>query len=184
MKMVILLRHAKSSWANPDLEDHDRPLNKRGKAAAPLIAEWMLRSGYRPDRVLCSSSKRTRQTLKRMRETMPDLPQTIVEPRLYHADPGVMFELLSEQPASAQSVLVLGHQPGLSAFARKLVNGHVRPRCTRAFQHFPTAAAAVLTLPVAQWEDLAPNSAAFIDFAVPRELTGTGSGQPIMLPDA
>ncbi|MEL6773907.1 MAG: histidine phosphatase family protein [Pseudomonadota bacterium] len=181
MKTVILLRHAKSSWADPELDDHDRPLNKRGKASAPLIADWMKRSGYRPDRVLCSSAKRTRQTLKRMRDAMPDLPQAILEPRLYHADPGVMFGLLSEQPDQSDTVLVLGHQPGLSAFARKLVNGHVRPRCVRAFQHFPTAAAAVLTLPVARWEDLAPNSAAFIDFAVPRELAA--GERAIMLPD-
>lgn len=182
MKTVILLRHAKSSWADPDLDDHDRPLNKRGKAAAPLIADWMKRSGYHPDRVLCSSSRRTRQTLKRMREAMPGLPQAIIEPRLYHADPEVMFELLSEQPDRASTVLVLGHQPGLSAFARKLSNGHVRPRCVRAFQHFPTAAAAVLTLPVTHWDELAPHSAAFIDFAVPRELSGQG-GRSIAMPD-
>lgn len=172
MKTVILLRHAKSSWADPALDDHDRPLNGRGKAAAPVVAEWLRRAGHRPDRVLCSSAKRTRQTYRRMAEAMPDLPEAVIEPRLYHADPEAMFALLAEQPDSASSVLMLGHQPGLSAFARQLVNGSIRPHCHRAFDHFPTAAAAVLRLDIARWRDLVRRSAAFVDFAVPRELTG------------
>ncbi|MEO0763161.1 MAG: histidine phosphatase family protein, partial [Pseudomonadota bacterium] len=72
MKTVILLRHAKSSWSDPELEDHERPLNKRGKAAAPLMGDWLERSGYRPDLVLCSPAKRTRQTLRRIAAAMPD----------------------------------------------------------------------------------------------------------------
>lgn len=181
MKTVILLRHAKSSWSDPDLDDHDRPLNKRGKEAAPAIAEWLARSRYLPDRVVCSSSKRTRQTLKRMRESIPDLPEAVIEPRLYHADPEAMFEIMAEQPEGCERLMLIGHQPGLSAFARKLVNGHIRPHCTRAFEHFPTAAAAVMTLPLARWSDLAPRTADFIDFAVPRELTARG--EPIELHD-
>ncbi|MEM6943341.1 MAG: histidine phosphatase family protein [Pseudomonadota bacterium] len=170
MKTVILLRHAKSSWNDPDLDDHERPLNRRGKAAAPAIARWLGRNGYQADRVLCSTSKRTRQTLKRMRPVLPDLPEAVVEPKLYHAAPGVMFEILAQQPDDAQCVLVIGHQPGLSAFARHLVNGRIRPGCARAFEHFPTAAAAVLKLPVERWRALSPHSAEFVDFAVPRAL--------------
>ncbi|MEM7498664.1 MAG: histidine phosphatase family protein [Pseudomonadota bacterium] len=170
MKTVILQRHAKSSWSDPELDDHDRPLNARGKAAAPVIARWLERTGYRPDRVICSSSKRTRQTLKRMRTVLPALPEPTVEPRLYHAEPELMFEILSTQPDEADCVLVIGHQPGLSAFARHLVNGRVRRGCSRAFEHFPTAAAAVLTLPVVRWAELSPRTAEFVDFAVPREL--------------
>lgn len=179
MKTVILLRHAKSSWSDPDLDDHDRPLNKRGKAVAPAIAEWLGRSGYRPDRVLCSSARRTRQTYKRMRESLTGLPDAVIEPRLYHADPTAMFAIMAEQPEDCESLMLIGHQPGLSAFARKLVNGHVRPHCTRAFEHFPTAAAAVMTLPLDAWAGLSPSSADFIDFAVPRELTARG--EPIAL---
>ncbi|MEM6357194.1 MAG: histidine phosphatase family protein [Pseudomonadota bacterium] len=170
MKTVILLRHAKSSWSDPELDDHDRPLNGRGKAAAPVIARWLERTGYMPDRVVCSSSKRTRQTLKRMRGVLPDLPEATVEPKLYHAEPSVMHEILATQPDSADCVLVIGHQPGLSAFARHLVNGRIRPGCGRAFEHFPTAAAAVLTLPVGRWAELSPHTADFVGFAVPREL--------------
>ncbi|MEM6679644.1 MAG: histidine phosphatase family protein [Pseudomonadota bacterium] len=178
MKTVILLRHAKSSWSDPELDDHDRPLNRRGKAAAPLIAGWLERTGYVPDRIVCSSSRRTRQTLKRMRQAIPSLPEPEIEPRLYHAEPRLMFEILARQPDSAKTVLFLGHQPGLSAFARHLVNGRIRPGCGRAFEHFPTAAAAVLKLPVTQWAELSPHSADFVDFAVPRELAADEARDP------
>lgn len=170
MRTVILLRHAKSSWSDPELDDHERPLNGRGKASAPLIADWLGRTGHLPDRIVCSSSRRTRQTLKRMRRVLPELPEPVIEPRLYHAEPTLMFDILSRQPHDAATVLMIGHQPGLSAFARHLVNGKVRPGCSRAFEHFPTAAAAVLRLPIARWIELAPRSADFVDFAVPREL--------------
>ncbi|MEM9764060.1 MAG: histidine phosphatase family protein [Pseudomonadota bacterium] len=179
MKTVILLRHAKSSWADETLDDHERPLNRRGKAAAPVIGDWIWRHGYRPDRVVVSSSRRTRQTLKRMRSAVPALPEGAVEPRLYHADPPAMFALLAEQPDWAETVLLLGHQPGLSAFARRLTNGHIRPHCVRAFEHFPTAAAAVLTLEIESWAELAPASASFVDFAMPRELMRDDGVAPV-----
>jgi phosphohistidine phosphatase len=106
-----------------------------------------------------------------MRAVLPDLPEPVIEPRLYHAEPDVMFDILAGQPDEADCVMLIGHQPGLSAFARRLVNGRIRPGCGRAFEHFPTAAAAVLTLPVASWSALSPRSAEFVHFAVPRELS-------------
>ena len=66
MKKVILLRHAKSSWDNPGLDDHDRPLNKRGRAASPVIGEWLTRKQHVPDAILCSTAVRARETLERL----------------------------------------------------------------------------------------------------------------------
>lgn len=171
MKKVILLRHAKSSWSNPDLEDHDRPLNKRGKASAPVIAQWLADQSHLPDTVLCSSSKRTRQTVRRMKEILLDLPELRIEPQLYHATPDMMRDRLANLPESCDTVLVVGHQPGLGAFARKLADANPRPRCSRAFEHFPTAAAAVLEVDIEDWSDLHYHGARFVDFAVPRELS-------------
>ncbi|MEO0822138.1 MAG: histidine phosphatase family protein [Pseudomonadota bacterium] len=170
MKTVILLRHAKSSWMDSELDDHDRPLNRRGKRAAPVTALWIKRNGYLPDRVVCSTSRRTRQTVKRMRAAVPDLPEPVLEPGLYLAAPQSIVELVSTQPEASERVMLVGHQPGLSACARALVNGSVRPGCHRAFEHFPTAAAAVLQLPVDRWSDVTLHTAEFVDFAMPREL--------------
>ena len=175
MKTLILLRHAKSSWDDPDLEDHDRPLNKRGRGAAPVIAAWLAERGHVPDRIVCSSSLRTQETVERMRDALPDLPDPVIEPGLYHADPARMMELVRAQPDEANGVMLVGHQPGLSAFARMLAGGKVRPGCSRAFEHFPTAAAAVLTAQTEIWADIAPRTARFVEFAKPRELADRGA---------
>lgn len=170
MKKVILVRHGKSSWADPTLEDHDRPLAPRGIGAAPVIAEWLESRGHRPDVVLCSSARRTRETFERMREAVPDLPDAQVEQGLYHASAPQLRDRLAALPQAVASVMVVGHQPGLGSFARKLSGPRVRPRCARAFEHFPTAAAAVLTLAADDWAALDFGAAEFVDFAKPREL--------------
>lgn len=170
MKKVILLRHAKSSWDDPALDDHDRPLNGRGQRSAPVIAAWLAGRKHLPDTVLCSSSKRTRQTVDRMKAEMPEMPDPEVDPGLYHASPCQMRERLAQLPNDCDTVMVVGHQPGLGSLARKLSDGQERPRCRRAFEHFPTAAAAVLEVDVEDWSKLDFAKARFVDFAKPREL--------------
>lgn len=170
MKKLILLRHAKSSWDDPALSDHDRPLNKRGRGAAPVIAAWLVSRSHVPDTVLCSSAVRTRETVERMRSRMPDLPEPVVEPTLYHAAPDTLRARLSALPSGCQTVMLVGHQPGIGAFARLLADGTEKRRCKRAYEHFPTAAAAVFEADIEDWSELGPAKARFIDFATPREL--------------
>lgn len=169
MKKLILLRHAKSSWDDPDLDDHDRPLNKRGRRSAPAIAGWLGKRGHRPDVVLCSSAERARETFALLREAMPDLPEPLVEQELYHAAPARLRDRLAKLDAGDVAMLI-GHQPGLGAFLRKLSDGSARPRCARAYEHFPTAAAAVVEFDIPDWQALAFGSGRFTEFAVPREL--------------
>lgn len=170
MKKVILLRHAKSSWHNPMLGDHDRPLNGRGQAAAPVIGAWLAYRKHLPDYVLSSSAVRTLETVKGLRKSMPRLPEPVIERGLYHAAPCDMRDRLCALPTSVRTVMLVGHQPGLSALTRKLADGHENRRCRRAYEHFPTAAAAVLEVDIDDWADLEFASARFIDFAKPREL--------------
>jgi phosphohistidine phosphatase len=170
MKKVILLRHAKSSWDAPTLDDHDRPLNKRGKAAAPVIGEWLAHRKHVPDLVLCSSSERTQETVSGMKSVVPALPEPLVERELYHASPCDMRSRLSQLPSDVDTVLLVGHQPGLGSLVRKLSNGTENRRCKRAFEHFPTGAAAVLEIDVEDWAELDYAKARFVDFAKPREL--------------
>ncbi len=170
MKKVILVRHGKSSWADPDLEDHDRPLAPRGRGASPVIARWLAGRGHLPDLVLCSSSLRTRETATIMTEAVPELPAPEIIPELYHASPQALLARLSTLDDARKAVMVIGHNPGLSSLTRLLTNGSVRPRCARAFEHFPTAAAAVFAVPVERWSEIAPRGADFVDFARPREL--------------
>ena len=170
MKTLILMRHAKSSWADPGIDDRDRPLNKRGRSAAPVMARWLEMRGLRPGRVLCSSSRRTRETAALMRETVPWLPEPEVSGALYHAGPGTLLEHLRRLPGGCDSVLVIGHEPGLGALLRMLGGRTAAPECRRAYGHFPTAAMAVLEADIGDWRDLGADRVEFVAFAVPREL--------------
>lgn len=170
MKKIVILRHAKSSWDNPALDDHDRPLNGRGTSAAPVIGEWLKSRNHLPDAVLCSSSKRTLQTVNGIRSVIPRLPKPEVERALYHASPEELRARLTALPKNVHTVMVVGHQPGLGSLVRKLSNGHEQRRCKRAYEHFPTAAAAVLEIDLEDWSELDFETARFVDFAKPREL--------------
>ena len=170
MKKVIVLRHAKSSWSDPSLEDHDRPLNARGRQTALIIAEWLAHQKHRPDTILCSSSRRTQETVERMRKIDQKLPDPVVEPGLYHASPGTMLDRMRALPPDCATVMLVGHQPGLGSLIRRLSDGREKRRCRRAYEHFPTAAAAVLEIDIADWSELDAETARFVDFAKPREL--------------
>ncbi len=169
MRRLILLRHAKSSWSDIDLHDHDRPLSLRGRLAAPLIGAWLAEQGYTPDHVMCSSSRRTIETWARAR-LMLAAPDPVIDPKLYHAGPEILLHALRAVPDAAASVMIVGHQPGIGAFARKLANATTPPGCARAFCKFPTAACAVLDLSAQTWSEAAFGSARFHGFAIPREL--------------
>lgn len=170
MRRLILLRHAKSSWADPDAPDHDRPLNARGRAAAALMGGWLARRGDIPDHVLLSDSARTIETWALARPALPQAPAGDPTPRLYHADPATMLSVLRTAPAAARTVLLIGHQPGIGAFARKLSDGAAKPSCARAFRRFPTGAAAVLEFDAEDWASADWGGARFTAFGAPREI--------------
>src|SRR6516165_3937456 len=106
-KLLVLLRHAKSSWADPDLPDHDRPLNARGRDAAALVGRHLRQEGPPPDLVLCSSAVRTRQTLERLE--LPNRVEVVIEDRLYGATAGSLLARIRQVPPGDETVLVIAH---------------------------------------------------------------------------
>ena len=157
------MRHAKSSWDDPHLADHDRPLNKRGIASAVAMGEWLRAHGHVPDAAISSSSERTGQTFLRLGF---DIPVTFSR-ALYHAGPEMLMEVLQEQTAA--TVLMLGHNPGIGDFADRVVSqSSPHPR----FADFPTCATAVIRFDVAAWNEIGWREGQPIDFAIPREVIG------------
>ncbi len=170
MKTLILMRHAKSGWAAPGMDDHDRALNKHGRSAAPVMARWLEARSLRPGKVLCSPSRRTRETAALMRDAVPGLPDPELPAALYHAGPGTLLEHLRRLPKGGDGVLVIGHEPGLSALLRMLDGRGAASERRRAYGQFPTAAVAVLEADIGDWRDLGADTAEFVAFALPREL--------------
>ncbi|WP_299501946.1 histidine phosphatase family protein [uncultured Roseobacter sp.] len=163
MRRLILMRHAKSDWGHVGLEDHDRPLNKRGKAAAKALGAWLRQACYVPDQVICSSAERTGQTLLGL-----DLPtQTGVSftRTLYLAGADEMRAVLSG--ATAQSVLMIGHNPGIAEMAERLVA--IAPDHPR-FLDYPTGATLVVDFDIEGWNEIGWHIGQPIDFIIPHEL--------------
>ncbi|MCA9198018.1 MAG: histidine phosphatase family protein [Planctomycetales bacterium] len=144
-RRLIVMRHAKSSWANPDQTDHDRPLNKRGLRDAPRVAAKLAELGWVPDFVLSSDAVRTRQTYRQMQIAFPDTVLTEFTKRLYHGGVTEFLSAVSQLGDLHQTVLVLGHNPGWEHVVHYLTDHPIIMK---------TSTAALIETPFTAWQDL------------------------------
>jgi phosphohistidine phosphatase len=165
---IHLLRHAKSSWDEPGLVDHDRPLAKRGRKASALLRDHLRSTGFAPDLVLCSSAVRAVQTLERVRDGLPAAIPVEVERDLYHAGSGGLLERLQALPEQVGSVLVVAHNPGIEDLAVGLAGAGEDIRA-RMEAKYPTGGLASLRFE-GRWPDLSRGAATLESFIAPREL--------------
>ena len=162
MKRVWLLRHAKSSWDDPGLVDHDRPLAPRGRQAAKRMARWATDNGVQPDLVLCSTALRARSTLDLILDAL-GAPEVQIEDGLYHASAADLLERLRTVPTDIADVLVIGHNPSLHE-----LTGILAPPGPDAF---PTGALAALRLAIDAWTDMRQGCGQLEALVVPRSLS-------------
>jgi phosphohistidine phosphatase len=170
MKTLYLLRHAKSDWGDPGLDDHDRPLAPRGERAATVMGVHYAQQQYQPTLVLCSSARRTRQTLETLLPHLPGDPELVVEQRIYLASCGQLLSRLQEICDGQSRVLLVGHNPGIADLARTLAGSGERASLRRLAARFPTAASAVCGFDLECWRDLAPGSGRLLAYVTPKEL--------------
>jgi phosphohistidine phosphatase len=172
MRQLLLLRHAKSSWDDPGLSDHARPLNARGRRAAAAMAAAMHELGLAPDIVLVSSARRTLQTLEAL---TPFEDGALIEPMdaLYLAPWGRLLDAIRAAPETARSLLLIGHNPGLHELALALAGeaglGRGGPDAARLKEGYPTGALAEFTV-AAPWRLLESGGGRLVRFLVPRDL--------------
>lgn len=162
---LILTRHAKSSWDDPAMADHDRPLNPRGIRAAGLVGQWLASRGDVPTEVLCSDALRTRQTWDQIAPKVGGTPEVKLKPALYHAGPDVMLAVL--RGARTPVVMMLGHNPGIAEFAERLL---AKAPADPEFHRYPTGATTVVTFEHASWDQIGFGTGAVLDFLAPRSL--------------
>lgn len=161
-RTLILMRHAKSSWDDPATDDHDRPLNGRGRRSAVALGDWLRDTGWLPDQVLCSTATRTRETYAGL-----NIPLAAeFHSALYHASAATMRQLLAA--ATGRTVLMIGHNPGIGDFARRLL---AAPPDHPRFADYPTGATLVARFDIASWDRLDWQSGRAADFTVPRDLS-------------
>jgi phosphohistidine phosphatase len=161
MKTLFVLRHAKSSWENADLSDFERPLNKRGLEAAPLMGEVMKKNQFQPETILSSPAKRARQTAEIINEKAGINGEIKYEERIYEASPARLLEVISEQNDEIGSLVIVGHNPGLEGLVR-FTTGQSEP--------MPTAALAVIDLEITKWNEIDSSNGTLRTLIRPKEV--------------
>jgi phosphohistidine phosphatase len=145
MKNLLLMRHAKSSWKDNTLNDHQRPLNPRGKRDAPRMGEYLLEQGILLDAILCSTAKRARETAKRFLGEYDFDGEIFYVDDLYHADYETYITLLNQLPDTIETAMIVAHNPGMDYFLEMVCD---------EYEHMTTAAIAFIRLPVEIWAEL------------------------------
>jgi len=176
MKRLLLLRHAKSSWKEPALSDYERPLNKRGRSAAILMAEYMAREHLRPEVVLCSSARRTCETLAYLSPVIGAECDIKIERALYLVSADQLLARISEVDSNVRTILLIGHNPALAEVARQLGGKGDAEAKQQMRSRFPTAALAVIDSNAKQWRDLQSAKTLLERFATPKDLLLNGFG--------
>lgn len=169
-KTLVLLRHAKSSWSESGLDDIERPLNRRGARAALVIGLYLKQESVRPDLVLCSAARRTRETWDAVRPYLPRNQAFERSPAIYEAPVERLFETFRSVDDAVGTLMVIGHNPGLQRVTLALCQGAGNPELERARVKFPTGALAFIEIDIPSWTDLAPGTGRLNRFVTPKDL--------------
>ena len=168
-KELFVVRHAKSSWEDPGLSDHDRPLAPRGQKSVKLLADHLRANEIRPEQVICSSSRRTRETLAGIELDT----ECLIEAELYGASGHDVLERLRRVPDRLDSVMVIGHNPAMQMLVLQLAtsNGSLPEGSdvARVQRKFPTGGLATLEFDCS-WRELTSGSARLTSFVRPKQL--------------
>lgn len=170
MKRLTILRHAKSSWDEPGLDDFNRPVNERGWKAARRLGRELEARGIDFDLVIASPAARVRETIDGLMEKMKLNVEIRFERPMYLADDRTLLQIVQEIPESADSALLVGHNPGLHRLVVELTRPDSRGLRERAAQKFPTTALARIELPADRWADVKAGSGELAELILPKEL--------------
>jgi phosphohistidine phosphatase len=171
MKTLGLLRHGKSSWDDPELRDFDRPLKRRGREASVMVGEELRRRKLRFDRVLASPAARVVETIEYFEKGFGEPLRPMFREDIYAASSRGLLSIVQATADSVDRLLLVGHNPGFQDLACVLASAE-DPLAAAVGEHYPTAAFALIELPVPSWAEVGPNGGRIADFLRPRELGG------------
>jgi phosphohistidine phosphatase len=170
LQTLFLLRHAKSSWDDSSLHDFDRPLSPRGIKACKMMTKHLIKSKIKPELVLCSSSRRTRETLELISGAFDDETEIRFEYGIYEAGSQALLKRLKRVNRKVSSVMMIGHNTGLEHLALALTSGTETKSLARMREKYPTLALSSIEIKQGGWAELGPGSAKLKDFVIPSDL--------------
>ena len=171
MKRLTLLRHAKSGWDDPVARDFDRPLNAKGKRAARAVAQYIREHGLRYDHIAGSPAVRVVETIEEVADELGETLAPAWDKRVYLASATTLLDVVHEAPDSAESLLLVGHNPGLEDLILMLVPDKDGDQARdQVEEKFPTASIAEISFDAGHWSDIRANSGTLTLFVRPRDL--------------
>jgi len=170
MKRLTVLRHAKSSWKDRELDDFDRPLNGRGRKAARRMGQAIAERGMRFDFVLASPAARVRQTIDGVSEHCRLNAPMHFEPRIYMARVAELIDLIHNIPDEAHSALLVGHNTSAERLVAKLSADDDTGLRARVEEKFPTAALAAIEMSIERWSEIEPECGRLVELIYPADL--------------
>lgn len=170
MARLLLLRHAKSSWALPGTQDRERSLAPNGLRVAGLMASLIIKPDFLPDRILCSPARRTRETLAPLLPHLADAGVVEIVDELYEPPAGDYRKAITTHGGSAERLLVIGHNPAIQVTAVKLVGSGDRKLRDQLAAKFPTGALAVIDFDITDWTQIGSKMGRLATFIRPRDL--------------
>jgi phosphohistidine phosphatase len=170
LRRLLLIRHAKSAWNRPGLDDHDRPLAPRGRRAAAALGVYLSDESLVPDLVLSSSARRAKETWDWMARQFEAPPPLRLDRGLYMATGEAIRLVIAGAEDASLTLAVIGHEGGVDALARRLARGGDAAALKRLSEAFPTAALAVLEGALASWRDLVPGTLGLARLVRPKDL--------------
>lgn len=169
MRRLLLLRHAKSDW--PDgISDPDRPLSERGIRDAPRMGAYMAEKGLLPGLALISPARRTQDTWELVASAFNTAHTARIESLLYAAPARTILEVVRTAPAPVETLLVVGHNPGLEMLARSFAASGDSDAIRRIGKKYPTAGLSVIELPIDDWKAATPPAGRLEQFVTPKSL--------------
>ncbi len=163
MKKLFVVRHAKSSWSRPELDDIDRPLNKRGKRNAPEMGRRLADRGVKPEVMISSPAKRARSTASRIANEISFPKEGIrIEPRLYHGSIESMLSVIRETGADKSSLMIFGHNPGITDLVNYLTGSDI--------YNIPTCGIAEIDFDISTWEGIGDANGKLVSFDFPKNV--------------
>ena len=171
MKRLLVMRHAKSSWAAPGLEDRERPLNARGREAARRLGLCFREQGIKIDYAFYSSAVRTRETFELLHQAYARQVPAVALPELYLSTGAGMLEIVKTAPVEAATLLVLAHFPGVQELSLALAAASDEQISDRIARKFPTGAVADIELAIENWSDAVTACGRLRGYILPRQLS-------------
>ena len=165
MKLLTLIRHAKSSWKHPGLSDFERPLNKRGMRDAPRMGKWLASQNSRPEEFVSSPAERAAATARVIASEVGLDPREICfDRRIYLAGVWVLFDVVHDFDDQIGEVFLFGHNPGMTDFCNDLAGAGI--------ENLPTCGVTRISLAVERWAEIEVDSGRLIEFCYPKKLEG------------